>query len=526
MLSRRNVVTIMVSGLGFLLAELLGGCATTMRDEQLARVAKDWSLVIRASQVIPVYPLTEDLEPGDMFLVRRSIPRQHREYQSRGFLPMDLHLTRLQGLDYADLYLNSYGTKGKTNTPYHWRFPPDGVAPATLGELDPPKAATGTGPQQDSSTGAGGAQGNQGDSSKSRSRRHIDRTLWPTAPRAAFPSYTFQVDARGGIQAALPIQGIPVALSMMQTDKAFGSVTLKDAYTYGVPYDRLIDSVKGWANDPSNKEILEKIRYGVNKGNTWASVFEDAGKRIMLDHNERTVYLRVVSRVYVVGSVTVALINARAGAAKAQVGAMSNIELLNPALQAPKTPQDTSQPAKGNTKANDSSDTATADKTKAGPTASTTELTTATSSFQQALKMVTDNLGGAVALQWATARSVSLDEDFPRPLVIGYLGFDFPVNEDGSLGTPILTQDQLEGTSGPGKITGQSITSMEYSPTARELRSRIERWLKQDRATNVPKLTAWLKKQGIDIPVGMWVRSDRALPSQLARVTKDLGIPE
>ena len=509
MFSRRNVVTIMVSGLGFLLAELLGGCATTMRNEQLARVAKDWSLVVRASQVIPVYPLTEDLVPGDVFLVRMSIPQQHREYQRRGFLPMDMHLTRLDGLDYASGYLNSYGTKGKVNTPYHWQFPPDGTAPATLDELDPHQAATGT--------------DNQGDSSKSRSRRHIDRTLWPTAPRAAFPSYTFQVDARGGIQAALPIQGVPVALSMMQTDKAFGSVTLKDAYTYGVPYDRLVDSVKGWANDPANKETLEKIRYGVNKGNTWASVFEDAGKRIMLDHNERTAYLRVVSRVYVVGSVTVALINTRAGAAKAQVGAMSNIELLNPALQAPKMPQDASQSAKGSTKANDA---AAADKTKAGTTASTTDLTAAASSFQKALKTVTDNLGGAIALQWATARSVSLDEDFPRPLVIGYLGFDFPVNEDGSLGTPIATQHQLEGTSGPGKITGQSITSMEYSQTARELRSRIERWLKQDRATNVPKLTAWLKDQGIAIPVGMWVRSDRALPSRLARVIKDLGIPE
>ena len=55
----------MVSRFLFLLAvQLLAGCATqTMSGDQLARVAKDWSLGIRASQVIPVYPLTEDVQP-------------------------------------------------------------------------------------------------------------------------------------------------------------------------------------------------------------------------------------------------------------------------------------------------------------------------------------------------------------------------------------------------------------------------------------------------------------------------------
>jgi len=56
---------------------LFGGCAThKMSGDQLARVAKDWSLSIRASQVIPVYPLTEDLQPGDVFLVQTPIEDQ------------------------------------------------------------------------------------------------------------------------------------------------------------------------------------------------------------------------------------------------------------------------------------------------------------------------------------------------------------------------------------------------------------------------------------------------------------------
>lgn len=506
MFPRQTAITIVVAG-SVLLAGLLGGCANTMRDEQLARVAKDWSLVVRASQVIPVYPLTEDLVPGDLFLVRMSIPQQHREYQRRGFLPMDMHLTRLNGLDYAGLYLGSYGTQSNSNTPYHWQFPPDGKAPTTVEDLRLLDAV----------------ESDTGDGSKPQPRRHMDPTLWPTAPRAAFPSYTFQVDARGGIQVALPIQGLPVALSMMQTDKAFGSVTLSDAYTYGVPYDKLIRSVQVWAEKQENKETLWMIRKGVMKGNTWASVLEDVGKFIMLDHNRRTVYLRVVSRVYVVGSVTVALINTREGAADAQIGAARDIELLNPALRAPKTPQDSSQPANGSTRPSGGVN----DGAKAAPTPAdlTVDPNKAATNFQKALEAVNANLGGAVKLQWATARSVALDEAFPRPLVVGYLAFDFPIDKDGSLGPPIATQHQLEGTSGPSRITGQVMTTVEHSDTAPERRDRITKWLAQDRE-RVRVLTAWLAKRGIDMPAGMWARSRAASEADLTDAIRSLSIPE
>lgn len=46
------------------------GC--TSREQELENVAKDWCLTIRASQVMPVYPLREDVQPGDCFLV--SVP--------------------------------------------------------------------------------------------------------------------------------------------------------------------------------------------------------------------------------------------------------------------------------------------------------------------------------------------------------------------------------------------------------------------------------------------------------------------
>jgi len=95
----------------------LAGCNTTKsKGKQTARVAKDWSLVIRASQIIPVYPLTEDLLPGDVFVVQARIEDQVKLYEERGFLPLDQLLVRLQPTNYPSFYLGAYGIAGHTNT--------------------------------------------------------------------------------------------------------------------------------------------------------------------------------------------------------------------------------------------------------------------------------------------------------------------------------------------------------------------------------------------------------------------------
>jgi len=78
------------------LATALSGCLFgPSREDELARVAKDWCQTIRASQVIPVYPLTEDLRPGDVFLVTRTIDADQDVYAEKGYLPLDLNLARL-----------------------------------------------------------------------------------------------------------------------------------------------------------------------------------------------------------------------------------------------------------------------------------------------------------------------------------------------------------------------------------------------------------------------------------------------
>ena len=112
-----------VLGLSLLALELTG-CGSTLRRQELERVAKDWAMTIRASQVIPVYPLTEDLQPGDVFLVTTPIQLQQKEYERRGFLPLDQHLTRLAGLDFHSMYGGSFGIGNHDNTPRHWQFLP------------------------------------------------------------------------------------------------------------------------------------------------------------------------------------------------------------------------------------------------------------------------------------------------------------------------------------------------------------------------------------------------------------------
>ena len=42
-------------------------------------------MTIRGSQVIPVYPLTEDLQPGDIFLVQVPIDQQQKLYEEERF---------------------------------------------------------------------------------------------------------------------------------------------------------------------------------------------------------------------------------------------------------------------------------------------------------------------------------------------------------------------------------------------------------------------------------------------------------
>ena len=94
--------------------------------------------------------------------------------------------------------------------------------------------------------------------------------------------------------------------------------------------------------------------------------------------------------------------------------------------------------------------------------------------------------GGTVKVASASSRSVSLVETFTRPLVIGYIGFDIPIEAGGRLGTSKPTQSQLTGS----PVT-PTTAYMEDSNS-----DRLRRWLPQ--AGNRDRLAEWLRTKNID----------------------------
>jgi len=314
---------------------LLAGCTEPMRNDQLEHVAKDWALVVRASQLIPVYPLTEDLQPGDVLLVSTPIEEQAAVYKQKGFLPLDQHLKRLYSEDYPEFYNLRYGITKVPIPPANWQ-----------------------------NNGADGKHN------------------WEIAPYAAFPSYQFSVRTGSGLNLAIPIQGVPFALGLMNSGSASGTVTIADAHTYG------LDNV-----------CMEKLV------RTWGS----KSRRLLCNYepqNEQYHYLRVICRVYVTGKVNVTVNNDEAQAAQAAAGADRPIALMGV--------------EKGSTQENYS---------------------TAIERINQFA--ATQIPGVNIKVATATSRLVTLTEEFERPLVIGYIGFDMPILKGGRLGAPISTLAQL-----------------------------------------------------------------------------------
>ena len=181
------------------------GCQHT-RQAQIEGVAKDWCATIRGSQVIPVYPLTEDLQPGDLFLVETSVANQRLLYQGKGYLPFELGLGRLNPKSYIDFYNGGYGVSADKLPPRHWQFP--------------------------------------------------DSRMWSNAPIAVFPSYDFSVKSGQGLRAAFPVSGVPVGLSLLNTHEASGSVAITGGHTYGLDEASLAAELSEW--ESKNRELLAR----------------------------------------------------------------------------------------------------------------------------------------------------------------------------------------------------------------------------------------------------------------------------
>jgi len=366
----------------------IAGCAANP-TKQLERVAKDWALTIRASQVIPIYPLSEDVQPGDVFLVSTPISKQTEIYEAKGFLPLDQLVTRLDSLDYERFYRKSY-----------WA--------GTYAANDHERPGWGT-------------------------------TGTPVkAPRAAFPSYTFTVRKGSGLQLAIPIQGVPVGLGLMGASAAIGSVTLKDAYTYGIDGQAIASALYRWYRlDPDIQTVLSN----------------------MAKQTDAEIYLRAVNRVYLTGGVVVQLTNQDTTSVGVDVGAPKGVKI--PDLS---------------------------DKSPAQAKVAVENYKAALEALSKPMNDLQNNLpGGSFRFVEANQRGVTLAETFDRPLVIGYAGFDVRVFKNGRLSAPIPSFAVLSGAVNPGTfVVGRG----EWNEANTKLAGAYLRWLRQQ--GNEKQVKDWL----------------------------------
>lgn len=349
------------------------GC--TSREQELENVAKDWCLTIRASQVMPVYPLREDVQPGDCFLVSVPVDEQQKQWKKKGFLPLDQQFLRVQPSGYAKFYEQSFPVTNE-QVPRRWLTP-------MAGDKQPV--------------------------------HH-----WHLAPGSAFPTYSFQVKKGGGFNLALPIQGVPVGLSLLGASEATGAVVISDARTYGVDMGTLLGDVEVALDRPAGGGLTYRQHL---------ARFHDPGEPANTSSKGRAakpVYLRIVSRVFLAGAMDVSVQNAESQAAGASAGAFKPVDLL---------------------------DAKSGDAKELEERRKTYDLGRELIGKKLADAAVGAAPGGSLQFQSASARSVSLRETFPRPLVIGYLAMDCRIEAGGRLSPAIPTLQVLAGQVPPASVT-------------------------------------------------------------------------
>lgn len=551
----------------------------TDRKEQLQQVARDWCLTITASQVMPVYPLTEDLQPGDVFLVRMPIEEQRQRFDDNGFLPLDFHIARLTPkrypIFYKDMFVVPLGTSSVNFT-------------------------------RELQRGTSGAAN------------------WSAAPAAAFPSYSVSVSRSGGLNAGIPLSGIPIGMSLLDAEEATATVIIKDASTLGVDVVPLSEQLDVWA--AANEAYLRPYARAVTN--------ENSGRR-----RQKRNYLRTVSRIYVTGGVDVSVADARSGSAGIDAGRPRPVDLLYPRAPAgigdvnssrvensrraiaaqnamlaesmtPSLPAGSNEDATAaemdaRTKAKEEAlkaerverekklqeatteveskrtsateaqkeldeananlaaarkelaevpasakqeEVAAAQKavTDAEATVAAKQAAKPIQDLQQAIgkadaaRLAIDQLGtvvpgASVRITSASSRYVTLRQDFNPPLIIGYVGFDREILRDGAegkvyLGPPIATEDQVfPDRAGAVQLPEPvSVVPSDNSPRAVEVRRAIRKW----HANGAEKLDQLNEKRLALFPrsehmgLGEWLQTTSADETQAVAEALEIKLPD
>lgn len=189
-----------------------------------------------------------------------------------------------------------------------------------------------------------------------------------------------------GLNAAFPISGIPVALALANSSTASGSVTLRDAHTFGLDEVRFEEEFSKWRR--VNRGLLARH----------ASV------------PEHPRFLRLVTRIYAVREFSVSLSHDGATSGGLTAGAGKPLDLF------------------------------------------AAETTNLVANYSNVLSQLNKYLGaasaaapgGALSVAAASSRTVSLNETFSRPLVVGYLASEYQILANGALGPAMSTREILE----------------------------------------------------------------------------------
>jgi len=354
---------------------LSAGCST--ENAQLENVNKDWNRLIRASHIFPIYPLSEDLEPGDLFFVSTEI-EDLAPWNTPGYIKLDHQVGRLYPTSYAEFYSHSFATS--TNSlPRFW----------------------------------------------------IKDNSWTNAPLAGFPSYSFAVKQGGGANVSLPIEGIPVGLGLMGAKSASGQVTITGAHTYGVDEMTLQDQVEQFVIK-SRPNLLELVDSQPDPSKPY--------------------YLQVVSRVYVTQTVSVSMYNDSAFGVTASGGVPKDVPISD--LQTTNAPANYSNMVNAVNSIVSSQSGALATAGGLAP-------------------------GGTRKFTAVSSRSVSMEETFPRPLVIGYTGFNVRITRTNLLA--MVTTNRVTTTNLMGVTTTTNVIVLKPFKLERVSNSRLIKQLKYSR---------------------------------------------
>lgn len=393
----------------------LAGCgemAMRQKERQMELVARDWAMTIRASQVIPVYPLSQDIQPGDVFVVNQTVAEQSGTFRDRGFMPTDLRICRLSPIDYASAYsARVAGTPPALILPGAWR---------------------GT---------------------------TASNTPWSQFPRAGFPTYTFKVSNSGGLSAALPVQSIPVALSLTGAASGTGWVTISDAVTYGIDATTMYD-------------MLDKARHE-GRLNGLKPI---AGEPL---------YLRVVTRVFAAKTFDISMSMSSTMGGGADVGAPKPVRDPGGSLESGLSVTDINAMLDSNVN----------------------------------VKGVNGAMlpGGSVRATFASHRTIGFKETFDEPIVVGYQGFDLAMDEQGNFGPIIPSFQVLQGKGVPRAPTAVNKVDSAYMAMIALLRQMAPDKaapILAHAAKNSPALKMEYEKQlagDKDRPVAAWIQATTGL---------------